>query len=146
MSTLTHREFRGPFMDVFDWLESPWTMLRPAASHPMRVEDYVKDGTYVVRAEVPGVDPEKDIEVTVSKGVLTISAQRQEETEGKHRSEFRYGAFARSITLPEGADEDHIQALYDRGVLEVTVALKDQTAEKLPKRVRVRTHMHIKPT
>jgi len=146
MSTLTHRENLGSFIDVLDWLEAPWTMLRPGASHPMRVEDYVKDGTYVVRAEVPGVDPEKDIEVTVSKGVLTISAQRQEETEGKHRSEFRYGAFARSITLPEGADEDHIQALYDRGVLEVTVALKDQTAEKLPKRVRVRTHMHIKPT
>ena len=84
--------------------------------------------------------------MTVSQGVLTIGAHRQEETEGKHRSEFRYGAFARSITLPEGADEDHIQALYDRGVLEVTVALKDQTAEKLPKRVRVRTHMHIEPT
>src|SRR5215470_16506726 len=100
MSTLTHREYLGPFTDVLDWLETPWTMLRPGASHPMRVEDYVKDGTYVVRAELPGVDPEKDIEVTVSKGVLTISAQRKEETEGKHRSEFQYGAFARSVTLP----------------------------------------------
>ena len=79
MSTLTHRDFRGPFMDVFEWLESPWTVLRPAASHPMRVEDYVEDGTYVLRAELPGVDPDKDIEVTVFKGILTISAHRQEE-------------------------------------------------------------------
>ena len=81
MSTLARRDRLGPFMDVFDWLEPPWTILRPA-THPMRVEDYVKDGTYVLRAELPGVDPEKDIEVSVSKGVLTISAHRQETTEG----------------------------------------------------------------
>ena len=146
MSTLTRREYRGPFMDIFDWLESPWTMLRPAASHPMRLEDYVKDGAYVLRAELPGVDPEKDIEVTVSKGVLTISARRHEETEGKHRSEFRYGAFARSITLPEGADQDHIRASYDKGVLEVVVTLKDQAAEKAQKRVPVTMRKPIVPT
>ena len=146
MSTLTHRERLGPFMDVFDWLEPPWTILRPAASHPMRVEDYVKDGTYVLRAELPGVDPEKDIEVTVSKGVLTISAQRQEETGDKHRSEFHYGAFARSVTLPEGADEDHIRASYDSGILEVVVTLKDQATGKAPKRVPVFMNKHIEPT
>ena len=146
MSTLTHRDYRGPFMDIFEFLEPPWTMLRPAASHPMRVEDYVEDHTYVLRAELPGVDPEKDIEVTVSKGILTISAHRQEETEGKHRSEFRYGAFARSITLPEGADEDRIRASYDRGVLEVVVNLKDQAAVQADKRIPVQTKMHIKPT
>ena len=82
MSTLTRREYRGPFMDIFDWLESPWTVLRPAASHPMRLEDYVNDGTYVLRAELPGVDPEKDIEVTVAKGVLTISAHRSRRSRG----------------------------------------------------------------
>jgi HSP20 family molecular chaperone IbpA len=112
----------------------------------MRMEGYVKDGTYVVRAELPGVDPEKDIEVTVSKGVLMISAHRQKETEGKHRSEFRYGAFARSVTLPESADEDRIQASYDMGVLEVVVTLKDQAAEKAHKRIPVRLNKHIKPT
>jgi HSP20 family protein len=84
--------------------------------------------------------------VTVSKGILTISAHRQEETEGKHRSEFRYGAFARSVTLPEGAAEDHIQASYDMGILEVVVPLKDQAAEKAHKRVPVRMSKHIKPT
>ena len=146
MSTVTRRDHLGSFMDVFDWLEPPWTILRPAASHPMRVEDYVKDGTYVLRAELPGVDPEKDIEVTVFKGVLTISAHREEETEGKHRSEFHYGAFARSITLPGGADEDHIQASYDSGILEVVVTLTDQAAGKAPKRVPVFMNKHIKPT
>jgi HSP20 family protein len=145
MSTLTRRNYRGPFMDVFDWLESPLTVLRPA-SHPMRVEDYVKDGTYVLRAELPGVDPEKDIEVTVFQGVLTISAHRQEETEGRHRSEFRYGASTRSIALPAGADEDHIQASYDMGVLTVTVGLKDEAAEEAHKRIPVMLNQHIKPT
>jgi HSP20 family protein len=146
MSTLTRRDYRGPFMDIFDWLEPPWTMLRPTASHPMRLEDCVNDGTYVLRAELPGLDPEKDIEVTVSKGVLTISAHRHEETEGKHRSEFRYGAFARSVTLPEGADQDHIRASYDKGVLEVVVALKDRGAEKAQKRIPVTMRKHIAPT
>ena len=146
MSTLTHRDFRGPFMDVFEWLESPWTVLRPAASHPMRVEDYVEDGTYVLRAELPGVDPDKDIEVTVFKGILTISGHRQEENEGKHRSEFRYGAFARSVALPERADENHIRASYDKGVLEVVVTLKDQVSEKAQKRVPVTMRKHITPT
>ena len=146
MSTLTRRDRLGPFMDVFDWLEQPWTILRPTASHPMRLEDYVNDGAYVLRAELPGVDPEKDIEVTVSKGVLTISAHRHEETEGKHRSEFRYGVFARSITLPEGADQDHIRASYDKGVLEVVVTLKDQAAEKAQKRVPVTMRKPIVPT
>ena len=146
MSTLTRPDYRGSFMDIVDWLESPWTLFRPGASHPLRVEDYVEDGSYVLRAELPGVDPEKDIEVTVSKGVLTISAHRHDETEGKHRSEFRYGAFARSITLPEGADEDHIRASYDRGVLEVVVTLKDQGAEKARKRIPVTMRKHIAPT
>src|SRR5215467_4056518 len=110
MSTLTHRDYRVPFVDLFDWLDSPLTIFRPVTGNPVRVEDYIKDGTYVVRAEVPGLDPEKDIEVTISKGVLTISAHRHEEAEGKHRSEFRYGTFTRSVALPAGADESRVRA------------------------------------
>src|SRR5262249_27712569 len=146
MSTLTHRDFRGPFMDVFDWLEAPWTMLRPAASHPMRVEDYVEDGTYVLRAELPGVDPEKDIEVMVSHGIPPDRAPREGEDGGKARSGVRFGAFARSVTLPERADEDRIRASYDRGVLEVVVNLKDDAAAQAEKRIPVQAKMHIKPT
>ena len=146
MSTLTRKDYRGPFVDIFDWLESPWTVLRPVSNQPMRVEDYVKDGRYVVRAELPGIDPEKDLEVTVSKGVLTISANRHEEAEGKHRSEFRYGAFTRSIALPAGADEERIQASYDLGVLEVVVSIKDQEAGKAHKRIPVVRNKHIQPT
>jgi HSP20 family protein len=118
----------------------------PRDGHPMRVEDYVHDGYYMVRAELPGMDPEKDIELTVSKGVLTINATRHEQADGKRRSEFRYGTFTRSITLPADADEDHIQASYDYGVLEVAIKIEDQAAEGAHRRIPVMLNKHIDPT
>ena len=81
MSTLTRREYRGPLGDMVDWLEAPWAVLRPMTGHLMRVEDFVQDGSYVVRAELPGIDPEKDVEVTVANGILTIKAERREEAD-----------------------------------------------------------------
>jgi len=146
MSTLTPRERQGPFMDILDWFDAPWGVFRPVGDNPMRVEDFIKDGRYVLRAELPGIDPEKDLELTISNGVLTIRAHRQEETQTKYRSEFRYGVFTRSVKLPAGADEDHIQASYDAGVLEVAVSLHDQVAGATHKRIPVRTRQHIKPT
>jgi len=144
MSTLTRRN-SGPFLDLFDWLEAPLTVLRPLGSTPLLVEEYVKDGHYVVRAEIPGVDPDKDVEVTVSKGVLTIKAEKHQETEGKHHSEFRYGAFARSLALPAGADDQHIQAVYGNGVLEVTIALQEKE-EKTQRSIPVMRNKHIDPS
>jgi HSP20 family molecular chaperone IbpA len=146
MSTLTRKEYRGPFVDLFDWLESPLTMLRPLSAQTMRVEDYVKDGRYVVRAELPGLDPEKDLVVTVSNGILSIKADRQERTADKHRTEFRYGSFARHMALPAGADEDHVQATYDKGILEIMVELKEKPAPQTQRKIPVRPVQHIKPT
>jgi HSP20 family molecular chaperone IbpA len=146
MSTLTRRDSRGPFVEIIDWLESPWTMFRPVAANPIRVEDYVRDGTFVVRAELPGLDPAEDIEVRAAKGVLTISATRQEEAGDKHRTEFRYGAFSRSLALPEGANLDRVRASYDKGILEVVIGLKDTEAETEARRIPVTPTKHIKPT
>ncbi|MBE1549147.1 HSP20 family molecular chaperone IbpA [Mycobacterium sp. OAS707] len=98
---------------------------------PMRLEDETKDGSYEVRAELPGVDPTDDIEVTVHDGRLTIRAERTQASESNGRSEFSYGTFARTVALPVGADEDDINATYDRGILTVTVPLsEDHPAEK----------------
>jgi HSP20 family protein len=146
MSTLTHRSSGVPFLHLFDWLEAPLTVLRPLGSTPLRVEDYVKDGRYVIRAEIPGVDPEKDIDVTVSKGVLMIKAEKHQEAEGEHNSEFHYGAFARSLALPASADDRHIQAVYGNGVLEVTVALKEKEEEKTQRSIPVMRNKHIDPS
>ncbi|MCP9270915.1 HSP20 family small heat-shock protein [Mycolicibacterium arenosum] len=106
--------------------------LRPALdSRLMRLEDEMKDGRYEVRAEMPGIDPAKDVDVTVRDGQLTIKAERTEKSEGNGRSEFSYGSFVRTIGLPVGADENDITATYEKGILTVSVAVSDaQPAEK----------------
>jgi|SRR5579875_2343705 len=144
MSTLTRRNAVVPF-DLLDWLETPFTVLRPSGGSPLRVEDCVQDGSYVIRAEIPGVDPDKDIDLTVSKGMLTIKAEKHQETETRHHAEFRYGAFTRSVMLPAEADESHVQAVYGNGVLEVSVALKEKK-EAAERHIPIMRNQHIKPT
>ena len=110
--------------------------LRPFfENHLMRLEDETKEGMYEVRAELPGVDPIEDIEVTVRDGQLTIKALRTRTTESNGLSEFSYGSFSRTVSLPDGADEDEISATYDRGILTVSVPLSD--AEPAEKHVEV---------
>ncbi len=89
----------------------------------MRLEDEMEDGHHVVRAEIPGIDPAKDVDITVRDGRLTIKAERSEKKETEGRSEFSYGSFVRSVSLPASADEDDIKATYDKGILTVSVAL-----------------------
>ncbi len=95
----------------------------------MRLEDEMEGGHYVVRAEIPGIDPAKDVDITVRDGRLTITAERTEKKESKGRSEFRYGSFVRSVTLPAGANEDDIKATYDNGILTVSIAVVEQAAQ-----------------
>jgi HSP20 family protein len=95
-------------------------------SNLMRLEDETKDGVSEVRAELPGVDPTDDIEVTVRDGQLTIKAERTRTSESNGHSEFSYGSFVRTVALPAGADEDDIHATYDRGILTVSVPLSEE--------------------
>jgi len=106
--------------------------LRPLFdSNLIRVEDETKDGIYELRAELPGVDPVEDVEITVRDGELTIKADRSQTSESNGRSEFSYGSFERTVTLPAGADEDEIHAIYDRGILTISVPIgDDEPAEK----------------
>ena len=100
-------------------------------SHLLRLEDEMKEGLYEVRAELPGVDPTDGIEVTVRDGRLTIKAERTQTSESNGHSEFSYGEFVRTVPLPAGADEDDINATYDRGILTVSVPLsEDHPTEK----------------
>jgi HSP20 family molecular chaperone IbpA len=92
----------------------------------LRLEDEMKDGLYEVRAELPGVDPTDDIEVTVRDGQLTIKAERTQTSESNGHSEFSYGSFVRTVALPAGADEDDINATYDRGILTVSIPLAEE--------------------
>lgn len=79
-----------------------------------------------MKAELPGIDPSKDVEVTIGSGCLTIHAERSDKIEGKRRSEFRYGSFTRSLTLPANASEDDVTASYDAGILSVSIGLKQE--------------------
>jgi HSP20 family protein len=91
----------------------------------IKVEEVDEEGAHLVRAELPGVDPEKDIDVTLDHDLLTIRAERRSERTsdegGYHRSEFSYGSFSRTIPVPAGATEDDIKATYNDGILEVRV-------------------------
>ena len=110
--------------------------LRPLFDNRLlRLEDEMKDGHYEVRAELPGVDPTDDIEVSVHDGKLTIKAERTQTTESNGHAEFSYGSFIRTVPLPAGADEDDINATYDRGILTVSVPLSEDLATE--KRVEV---------
>lgn len=119
-----------PLLDfpvLMDWFDDfvPFSFsLRSEETHPIKIEEFMKDNELTVRAELPGVDPDKDIEVTVGEGMLTIKGERREEHKGAERSDFHYGSFIRSIALPSGTDEKSVHATYKDGILEVKVMLQ----------------------
>ena len=107
----------------------------------IRVEELVDGNDLLVRAELPGVDPEKDVDIRVQNHSLLISARREERKEEKekcgYRTEFRYGSFSRTLPLPEGATEQDIRATYKDGVLEVRVPVAEQK-QSAAKKIEVR--------
>lgn len=131
MTTLARRR-TNPISDLLSWLESDTGLgLRPSEMQSyIRIEDYIEDGTYVLRAEMPGIDPDKDVAITVEHGALTIRAERQDEKRDRGHHEFHYGAFARTITLPAGTNPDGVTANYVDGVLELRVPM--DAAEPAP--------------
>lgn len=130
-----HRTFRPDVAELFSGLPA-WANTRPSpGGHVIKVEDEVSDGQYRLHAEIPGVDPAKDVDITVRDGVLTIKAERTVKKEANGRSEFSYGSFIRSVTLPSGAEEDGIKASYDKGILSVSVPINQ--AEVTEKHVTI---------
>jgi HSP20 family protein len=106
------------------------------AGNLIPVEEFREDGTLVLRADLPGIDPDKDVEVTVSDGMLRIEAERHADEKGEEkgyvRQELRYGSLSRSLSLPVGVAEAEITATYKDGVLEVRVpVLKRETTAKI---------------
>jgi len=127
-----------PADDMSDWAGSPLSTLHgPAANaQPIRREEYVRDGRYVIRFELPGVDPDADLDVSIEAQVLTVHAERRPGTGAKYHSEFRYGAFCSHVTLPADVDAGDVTATYRDGVLEVSVALESKHA---PQKIKVVT-------
>jgi HSP20 family protein len=93
----------------------------------LRVEQFVEGGELVVRAEIPGIDPAKDLDIHISEGALHISAERRQQatTEDRdcYRSELPYGSFSRTIPLPSDANESKLTASCHNGILEVRLPM-----------------------
>lgn len=91
----------------------------------IRIEELVDDDGITLRGEMPGVDPEKDIEIVVEDGRLSIRAERRQSEsvtdETSTRSEFRYGSYRRSLDLPPEASTEDIEATYENGILDVRI-------------------------
>ncbi len=100
--------------------------------------DLVETGEhFVLKADLPGMT-ESDVKIEIEKNVLTVSGERRTELEDKHEGYYRLerstGAFARSLTLPEGVDADAVSAAFEDGVLEVRIP---KPAQAQPRRVQI---------
>ncbi len=122
--SLLRRDMDDLFNRFFgDW-EREFTPWLQTGSYYLPIESYVEGNHLIVKADLPGVDP-NDIQVTVEGNQLTIQGERKAEHEQRrghsfHR-EVRYGSFSRTLTLPEGVKADDIQARYHNGVLEISL-------------------------
>jgi len=127
--------FRGSAFDVVPFWsrETTW----PAAP---AVDFTDTEKAYEITAELPGID-EKNVEVKVANGVLSIKGEKQEEKEEKKKDyylrERNYGSFERAFQVPDGVDADKIEASFKKGVLTVTLPKKPE-AQTAAKRIDVK--------
>src|SRR5438874_8073821 len=103
------------------------------------VDVYEDEHSIMLKVEVPGID-EKDIDIRLENNTLVVRGERKFEKEEKeenyHRVERRYGAFARSFTLPSSIDNDNAQASYENGILKIKLAKRE---EAKPKQIKLGT-------
>jgi HSP20 family protein len=134
-----HRDVNKLFDDLFRGFDTPSMLGRMASRNGTwpNVEFSENDKEIRVMAEVPGLD-EKDIEVLLEDGVLTLRGEKKAETEDKDRqfSERYYGRFERRIDLTREVDEDKVAATFKNGVLTVTLP-KTERAQANPKRIAI---------
>jgi HSP20 family protein len=143
-------EFRRDFDEIFNHMltfkpflkeqfpiETPFNLVPYAPP----VEAYVDKETkkYICRVSLPGVEP-KEVEINLQGNLLTIKGEKRitkmlKEVEVKH-SEFLYGSFERTLTLPEGIVSDKLVAEFHNGVLEITAPI---AVAALPRKIEVKT-------
>lgn len=99
------------------------------------------NGELIVAAELAGIDPDKDVEITVDEDYLTIKGEKSEDKEVSVDDRFvlerKYGKFVRRVPLPAGVTADSITANYAKGVLTVKVALPKEAEPSEPEKIKV---------
>jgi HSP20 family protein len=133
-----HREMNRLFDDMFrDFDRRPMALGQSFVASWPSVEISENDNEFRLTAEVPGLD-EKDIEVLLEDGVLTLRGEKRSESEDKNRqfSERYYGRFERRIPLGYDIEEDKVDAAFKNGVLTVTLP-KSAQAQSRVKRIAI---------
>ena len=123
-----------PIDDGFRSLMRPWRFEAPEAAPRMRIDLSEQDGSYALKAEIPGVRKE-DIDVRIDGNLVTISAERKSQKEEKEgarvlRQERQQGYASRTFTLACPVDESKADASYKDGVLELRLPKKGATSTK----------------
>jgi HSP20 family protein len=107
-----------------EWLKGEWVPSLDVSETKDRV---------VVRAEAPGLDP-KEIDISLSGGVLTLKGEKKKEREEKdenyHLVERSYGSFSRSVRLPAEVQEDTVKASYKDGILTIALPKTERAKER----------------
>lgn len=118
MQDMLDRFGSRPLLEGFEWKPS--------------TDIYREGDKLIVRAEIPGIDPEEELTVELKDGVLHISGEKKVEKEisedNRYLKECRYGSFRRQVVLPEGVDPESIHANFDNGILMVTVPVPVEKA------------------
>lgn len=133
------RPFGGSVFDLKpSWVDESWA--KEAWAKAPAVDLVEKEKAYEITAELPGMEP-GNVEVKLSNGMLTIKGEKKEEKEEKKKdyyvSERRFGSFQRSFQLPDGIEEEKIEANFKNGVLTVTLP-KSPAAQKPEKSIAIK--------
>lgn len=135
--SLTNGLWLSNFFDNDRFFDADW--LKKQSVPAVNVKE--TDKGFDIDMAVPGFT-KKDFVISVDKGVLTISSEKEEENEEKEknytRKEFSYTSFSRSFTLPENVNEEDVEATYEEGILKLHVAKKAVVTAKPKKAIAVR--------
>ena len=125
-----------PEMDLFDRMLSEWPLPSLLSEERVVVPAFDISETekeYVISGEIPGIDP-KDLEVTLTDGILSIKGEKKHESEDKeenyHRVERHYGSFQRSFRLPDNINREKLDASYKDGILKLTLPKSEESEVK----------------
>lgn len=134
------------FNKMFDewtrnWPQSMFQGMPWVGEDIIKVDELRHDSTLIIRAELPGIDPDKDVNLSVSDDALHITARRRVEEEsddqGYYRRELRYGTFKRTLMLPKGVTESDITASYKDGILEIRITLPETVLKPDAKQIPI---------
>lgn len=122
------RSMLSPFHELSNFFSQPEKWVPP-------MDLYVKDGTWMIQVELPGVDP-KEVHISVMGDQLSIQGERKV-PEGFKEDDFLlqespYGPFERTIILPHAVPEDKVEATYSNGVLTIKLPAVAEQAKEIP--------------